>query len=243
MKACTKCGVAKAPDDFPVNRKLRDGRDSWCYACRNSVKAEYRKRPEVAKRLREYYEHYDTVGRYANDPTARDRRRQYQRERWADPDRRAEHAALQRERRAASPGSKRDYFERILSRPGVAESLREARRAYSERPDVAERRRSSQRARYGSDPGYAAAMLAKGSARRARLMAAIPVWANLDVVRQFYEAARICSRSTGQVWHVDHVVPLKHRLVCGLHCEFNLQLLPMRDNVAKGNRYWPDMPA
>jgi hypothetical protein len=41
---------------------------------------------------------------------------------------------------------------------------------------------------------------------------------------------------------VDHVVPLKSPLVCGLHCEANLELIPANDNFRKGNRHWPDMP-
>jgi hypothetical protein len=36
--------------------------------------------------------------------------------------------------------------------------------------------------------------------------------------------------------------PLNHPLVCGLHCEHNLQLLTREANAAKRNRWWPDMP-
>jgi hypothetical protein len=42
--------------------------------------------------------------------------------------------------------------------------------------------------------------------------------------------------------HVDHIVPLVSKFVCGLHCEANLQLLPGPENQRKGNRVWPDMP-
>ncbi len=41
---------------------------------------------------------------------------------------------------------------------------------------------------------------------------------------------------------VDHIVPIKSKLVCGLHVEFNLQLLTSSANARKGNRTWPDMP-
>jgi hypothetical protein len=32
-KACTKCGLSKPLTDFRPNKKMRDGRSSWCAAC------------------------------------------------------------------------------------------------------------------------------------------------------------------------------------------------------------------
>jgi hypothetical protein len=43
-------------------------------------------------------------------------------------------------------------------------------------------------------------------------------------------------------FEVDHVVPINHPLVCGLHVWANLQLLAPKINRSKGNRTWPDMP-
>jgi hypothetical protein len=74
------------------------------------------------------------------------------------------------------------------------------------------------------------------------VLRAVPLWADLREIESAYKAAALLSKQTGYVWHVDHAVPLKHTLVCGLHCGANLQLLPGRLNASKGNRYWPDMP-
>ena len=78
--------------------------------------------------------------------------------------------------------------------------------------------------------------------RRAGKLNATPAWANPAAIREFYAAAKICERDTGDVWHVDRIVPLNNPHVCGLHCEANLQLLPGALNVEKSNRFWPGMP-
>lgn len=80
------------------------------------------------------------------------------------------------------------------------------------------------------------------AARRAACRKATPTWANAFFIQEAYRLAKLREKVCGGKWHVDHVVPLKSALVCGLHCEANMAVIPALHNHAKGNRTWPDMP-
>lgn len=73
------------------------------------------------------------------------------------------------------------------------------------------------------------------SRRRAIKAQAIPRWANIEAIELIYSTCPAGS-------HVDHIVPLVSKIVCGLHCEQNLRHLNAKDNHSKGNHWWPDMP-
>lgn len=84
---------------------------------------------------------------------------------------------------------------------------------------------------------------ARGASRRAREKRATPVWANHFFIEEAYDLAQLRTKATGFKWHVDHIVPLISKRVCGLHVENNLQVIPATTNASKGNRHWPDMPS
>ena len=57
----------------------------------------------------------------------------------------------------------------------------------------------------------------------------VPTWANYRKIEEFYS-----QRPEG--FHVDHIIPLNGKNVCGLHVEYNLQYLTPEDNTKKGNQ-------
>lgn len=79
--------------------------------------------------------------------------------------------------------------------------------------------------------------------RKAVRKSSTPAWADTFALREAYELRRMREAITGGEWHVDHIVPLQHPLVCGLHNEFNVKVIPASVNCSKQNRYWPDMPS
>ena len=77
----------------------------------------------------------------------------------------------------------------------------------------------------------------KASYRKAR-----SGWASDFIIGEMYRLARLRTKVSGFEWQVDHIVPIRHRLVCGLHTEQNMQVIPAVVNQSKKNLYWPDMP-
>jgi len=77
-------------------------------------------------------------------------------------------------------------------------------------------------------------------ARHTRKLGATPPWLSEDqkwMIAEAYDLARIRAEVTGIKWHVDHIVPLQGRNVCGLHVPWNLQVIPASLNCSKRNAF------
>lgn len=96
-----------------------------------------------------------------------------------------------------------------------------------------ETRRQTNKNHRGKNPGMYAEHY---KARQTRKRKAMPTWANRDAIKAIYRQSAFATRMTGVKYHVDHYYPLKSDLVCGLHNEFNLRIIPAFDNLSKSNK-------
>jgi hypothetical protein len=64
-----------------------------------------------------------------------------------------------------------------------------------------------------------------------------PLWANKQAIKEQYTLAKTLTEQTGIKHHVDHIIPLRHPLVCGLHTETNLRVIPAWENIQKSNDF------
>lgn len=80
---------------------------------------------------------------------------------------------------------------------------------------------------------------AKQAKRRASRLMRTPAWlsdAHSTQIENVYAEARALSKLIGEWYEVDHIIPLRGKLVSGLHVPWNLQILPSKENAIKSNR-------
>lgn len=82
-----------------------------------------------------------------------------------------------------------------------------------------------------------AKLSAKTSKRRADEIQATPAWVNLAEMRDYYLKCAKQKLLSGIDYTVDHIIPLRGKLVCGLHVPWNLQILTRSENSKKKNNF------
>jgi hypothetical protein len=75
--------------------------------------------------------------------------------------------------------------------------------------------------------------------RRRKHRDASPAWltpVDKASMRELYRMAMQLTKTTGTPYVVDHIVPLRHPLVCGMHVPWNLQVMTRGENLKKSNK-------
>ena len=134
-------------------------------------------------------------------------------------------------------------WQRILNDPILHEKIKQQTRLKMSTPKAKLGQRKSFRKHFKANRSYyknkskqhyldnKTYYYIRSSNKRALKLKAIPKWANLEKIKEIYQ-----KRKKG--YHVDHIIPLQGKNVCGLHVENNLQYLKAKDNLSKGNNFW-----
>lgn len=169
--------------------------------------------PEEREAEREYQKRYREQNR--ERLLAYDRERNAERWEALSPEKKAEYLRRQREADRNDPERRRAINARAIAKNK-------------------EQRLQAWREWYEANKAY---NIARVSARRAHILNATPLWANLEAIKRVYAQAVELEKQDGVKRHVDHIVPIKGKHVSGLHVESNLQILPASENLRKSNRH------
>ena len=143
------------------------------------------------------------------------------------------------------------YHKSVKSKDGLQYWCKSCKKGYVQTPAQKERQyevaklwvannrdktRATVRAYKKRNPHVYAALEMK---RKASKLQQTPSWLtaqHLQEIENIYWLARDVSTTTGEDYHVDHILPLKGEEVRGLHVPWNLQILPSDLNLKKGNK-------
>lgn len=219
-KTCLSCKTALPRECFARNRRKADGLDIYCRNC--------------------------TAMRSAAHYVANRDARKAQHAAWlaTNPGKSASYSKAWRDRNpGAQAASERTWYER--NRAEVARKDREGRLLNLDSARAKDRQRYAEnrdamlaknKAWRQANPARIAALAAE---RRAAKRNATPPWftqRDRDDIAAMFELARVLTKASGVQYHVDHIVPLRGRGVCGLHVAWNMQCLPAVENLRKNNR-------
>lgn len=239
-KRCSKCRELKESEEFGIDRNRKGGLYAYCRQCVRKSSAKFRldnpgkDRESSAKYRRENPEkRKQSVRKYCDDNKVRLNKvaEQYRKD---HPDKRRESTAR--------------YYANNKEKVTAANNKwaavnPERARARFAKYHIKNRERINIRsAQWRVDnPGKATAQAAK---RRAAKRNASPSWADNQYIEDLYINCREAEGIFGNIgldvkFNVDHIIPLQHDLVCGLHVEGNLQILTQFENYSKNNQFTP----
>lgn len=78
------------------------------------------------------------------------------------------------------------------------------------------------------------------SKRRAKSRNATPSWlspAQKAHMKRTHKLRILVEEVTGVKYHVDHIVPLNGKNVCGLNVPWNLEVIQAKENLSKSNKF------
>lgn len=206
-KICSKCKEQKLFIDFYRDKSKQDGYRTTCKACKSISDSKYKKNNAEKCRIR------DAIYYIRNKETLNLQSKIYYEEN-------KEKLLL---RQKDYDLIRRDFISQYLKdRYNRVKHTEEYRKKYKEYYEINKE-----------------SFMNRAAKRRAAKLKALPKWLTkeeLEQIKELYEIARMFKIYTGQEYHVDHIVPLQGKNVCGLHVPWNLQVILATDNLSKSNK-------
>lgn len=125
-----------------------------------------------------------------------------------------------------------------LRRYRASEHGKKAIKEYSQ-SEAGKESRKKAIAKYERGTGKAK-KLANTVNRRLSKIQRTPKWLtaiDYERIENEYKVAALLTKVTGNLWHVDHIIPLQGKIVSGLHVPSNLRAIPAKENMAKHNNF------
>jgi len=222
VKKCTKCGLFKLRDEFYTRTASKDGKSYWCKEC----SIEYRNDNADIRKIKQSI--YNKKNKYKMNKKSKD----YY---YKNKSKINEQGKLYREKNKEKMKELyKNYYENNREyKLEYSKKYRELNKEYilkkRKEYDDGEWRTVYKEKNKGIYANYAAN-------RRFSKKEATPIWSELDKIKILYEKCKWLESITGLKYHVDHIIPLNHPDVCGLHVWANLQILEASLNCSKGNK-------
>ncbi len=238
-KTCTKCGEAKpATTDFFY--KSKGGITNPCKDCVRSRATNWNKTNK--ERRQEITHKYDTSEK--GRETSRRKAKAFYYRHHEEVLEKARISNSERHNRLYSTDEeyRRKHIERTVQYAKDNPEWRKERttawrKKHPERAKEVARRSQRKQKLLHPERVKAAKIVYRHSAR-----AATPKWLTKEQraqMRAIKREAQHLTKETGVKHHVDHIIPIVHPEICGLHVPWNLQILTADENLSKNNRFEP----